>query len=433
MKKIIFMLSVVGLAAVACDKVEAVKGDDGLKYEIPNFEVPDNPNGPKTPENIVLTKVQEQLVVKNVEFSFNMLKNAGLQLESDNVVLSPLSASIALSMLANGAAEETRQEIVDGLGFTGVDMTMVNEYNRLLLNALPDLDNLGIMSIANSLWLNSGYKSSGFEVYESYKNELTSNYDAMVLAYDFAEGPGNINKWASDMTNGLIKDILKELNPDSQMALANALYFRGKWEDEFRKNNTRKEKFTNMNGISVDVEMMKNNIYAKYVSGEKYAIAELPYGNGAFCFQVILPCENATLDECINGLSGEEWMNSQNEMTSRALEIQLPKFRIEMNNSIMGILNSMGIKTLFSPKYADFSNMSKDDSYVTDIQQATYFSVDEEGSEAAAVTIIGADVDAGEGNQNPEYIPFHVTRPFLFVLKETSTNSILFIGKVSKL
>ncbi len=363
-----------------------------------------------------------------------MLKRAEEEFDGkDNIVLSPLSASFALSMLANGAAGETRREIADVLGFDGTGMAEVNEYNRMLLTRLPDMDNTGIMAFANSLWLNSGYGAGGFDVYDEFENELVSNYDAVVYAYDFADGPGIINKWGSDMTNGLIPELLKELDADAQMALANALYFKGSWKNDFQEKLTKVEFFTGADGSSRQVDMMNSRRGASYWAGEKYRLAELAYGNGAFSFQIVLPEDGVTIEELLESISGVEWLEAQANLEGRAIELKLPKFNIEMNESLNGILASMGMKSMFYN--ADFSNLSNFASVVSNVRQATYFSLDEKGSEAAAVTVIGMVESAGPGGEHkePEYIPFHVTRPFLFVLKETSTNSILFIGKVTKL
>ncbi len=440
MKKIILMLAVAGMAAAACDENNSPKEDgvpvaDVLEYEIPDFNVEgEGYTIPKQREDITLTDAQEQYVAGAVDYSFNMLKQAEELYERDNLVLSPISASLALSMVANGAAGDTRQEIIDAIGFAGADMNLINEYSNTLLTRLPELDDTGILVFANSLWLNSGYGPNGFHADESFRNKLTDSYNAVVHAYDFAEGPGIINKWCSDMTNDLIPSILKEMDSENDlMYLANALYFKGTWDQKFAEKATVSESFTNADGSSVQAEMMNSKRDARYISNEKYALAELSYGNEAFRFQMILPAEGVSIDECIAGISGKEWLSVQEEMEFKAIELKLPKFTVDMEESIKPLLETMGMHKLFNPAEANFSNLAEVKSYVKGIQQATSFSIDEEGTEAAAVTIVGDPTDSGEDPIEPEYIPFHVTRPFLFILKETSTNSILFIGKVSKL
>ncbi len=429
MKKLLILLVVAGVAAVSCDKEGKIPA--GPEYKVPEFSLPEEGVELKRREDIELTKAQKALVNGTVDFSFNMLKQT---VGKGNVALSPLSAAIALSMLSNGAAGETRQEIVNALGFTDAGISAVNEYNRMLLTKLPDLDNTGIMSFANSLWMNSGFNATGFAAYESFQSALVDNYDAVVYAYDFADGPAIINKWCSDMTNGLIPEVLKELNPDCAMILANALYFKGIWANKFLEKYTAKEFFRNAEGTAVQVDMMNVKRYISYMSNDQFALAELTFGNRAFRFQVLLPTEGVTADECLAGLTGGQWLEAQSALKSNPVELKLPKFKIQMNESVDEILEALGIEQMYSEEKADFSNISDTCVWVDNVQQATSFSIDEDGSEAAAVTIIEmVGESTGEDKKEPEYIPFHVDRPFIFLIREVSTNVILFIGKVDKL
>ncbi len=428
MKKLLLILATVGSVVVACNKNDVLENGEENEIEVSEVEVT-----PKMRVDINLTKAQEGMAAGTADFAFGMLQEAVDRMETGkNIVLSPLSASFALSMLANGASGETRQEIVDVLGFTGNEISAVNEYSRKLLNELPELDNTGTLSFANSLWLNEGYGAKGFKAYDSFEKELDSSYDAEVHSYDFAKGPGLINEWCSEKTNDLIPEVLKELNPEAQMALANALYFKGVWKDEFREPDTKPERFNKEDGSYSTVKMMNGRRIAPYFANEKYAMAELPYGNGAFSFQVLLPAEGVGIEDFLAGFNGEEWLSAQSEMTSQHLDMKLPKFKTDLNENISSVLEAMGMRKMFYAKEADFSNLSDEESYVSLVQQATYFSVDEKGSEAAAVTI-AVMFESSLPDKEPVIIPFHVNRPFLFILKERSTNAILFIGKVSDL
>ncbi len=432
MKKVLLTLAIMGFVAVACDKDNPKRADDILDF--PSPVIPDGEVEPIARVDVPLSKSHDGLVAGTVDFSFRMLQEADKVLRNnDNIVLSPLSASLALSMLANGAAGNTRQEIINGLGFMEKDVAAINEYSNLLLKALPGLDNTGVLSFANSMWLNSGYDVTGFAPYDSFERELEEVYDSEIHSFDFADGPWLINAWCSRKTNGLIPEALKVLDAKSQMALVNALYFKGKWESEFNKKNTKPDAFTNAGGATRQVDFMNSRRGAKYLSTEEYAMAELPFGNGAFSFQIVLPAEGMTTAECMAGLEADEWLASQKKMISILLDIKLPKFKVEMNEAIDDVLKALGMRDMFLPT-ADFSNLSDISSLVSEVRQATYFSVDEKGSEAAAVTIVNLIASSpGPGQKEPEYIPFHVNRPFLFILKEVSTNTILFIGKVDKL
>ncbi len=432
MKKILLLIAVIGGIAVACDKSGGNdRWADEKILDFPELVIPEGEIEPKRREDVKLSAGQKNLAAGTVDFSFRIMKEADKALAgADNIVLSPMSVSFVLSMLANGAEGDTRREMIDALGFAGYDVSVVNEYSSMLLNILPTLDNTGVLAFANSLWMNSGVD---FEVYDSFEKELEDIYDSEIHAYDFAEGPGLINAWCSKKTNKLIPEVLKELNPSALMALVNALYFKGKWEDEFYEKMTKREVFTNAGGRAVDVDMMSGRRVLKYLASEKYALAELPYGNGAFSFQVLLPSEAVGVDECLESLKADEWLENQSEMKYFHIDLKLPKFKIGMNESLTNVLSAMGMDKMFNPSEADFSALSDRDSYVSDVIHATSFSVDEKGSEAAAVTVAMMVESAGPGQKEPEYIPFHVNRPFMFILKEVSTNTILFIGKVEKL
>ncbi len=428
MKKFLFLLSVIGCVAVACDKLDFSKEDEAVL----DFDGPAVPQGnvkeiPR--EDVYLTKAQEDLAAGSVDFSIRMIRVADKVMEG-YIVLSPLSVSLALSMLANGAAGDTRQEMVDALGFPGADVSAVNEYNSLILNTFPTLDNTGVLSFANSLWMNSGI---GFDVYDSFEDGLEDVYDSEIHAYDFAKGPGLINAWCSKKTNGLIPEVLKSLDPNTLMTLVNALYFKGKWDTPFMKENTKPENFINADDKAVEVDMMSDLKAERYLKTDKYALAELPYGNKAFSFQILLPDEGVSLDECMAGLSSDEWLDSQADMRYNHLDFKLPKFKVGLNVSLKEVLKAMGMRKMFSSVEADFITMSPKASHVSFAVHATSFEVDERGSEAAAVTVLGMLESAGPGEEEPECIPFHVNRPFLFILKEISTNVILFVGKVEKL
>ncbi len=437
MKKILLVLAVMGVVAVACDTEEAERkckdeAEDVLDF--PPVAIPEGEVEPIARVDVPLTKVQEEIAAGTVDFSFRMLQETDTVLaDKGNVVLSPISASVVLSMLANGAAGDTRQEIIDALGFKGKDITAINDYSSLILKTFPGLDNTGVLSFANSMWLNSGYGSTGFYPYDSFESELEDVYDSEIHSFDFADGPELINAWCSKKTNDLIPEILEDLDADSQMALVNALYFKGKWEAEFSEKNTKRDEFTTADGDVRYVDMMNGRREVLYLAAEKYALAELPFGNGAFSFQVVLPAEGVAAEECLAGFKADEWLADQEKMSMKNLEIKLPKFKVEMNESIVTVLMALGMRNMFHVPLADFSNLSERTSVVSEVRQATYFSVDEKGSEAAAVTIAVLLESAGPDQKEPEYIPFHVNRPFLFVLKEASTNSILFIGKISEL
>ncbi len=428
MKNIKFILIVFVFVIVSCTNNGGLNNVENEEVEIEqNEEV-----SLKKRENIQLTKVQKEMIEGTTDFAFKMLQVSIDKLDKDYILLSPFSTSMALSMLANGAARETRQEIIDVLGFEGKDIYDINEYSRKLLSEISELDNTSVLCISNSMWLNEGY-GTGFYVYDWFRDQLNSFYEAEIHSYDFKNGPGPINEWCNKKTNGLIPEIIKTLDPYAQMALTNALYFKGIWQTKFMESNTEQGSFNNEDGSSTIVQMMSQRKSLSYLSTDNYTLAELPYGNEAFKFQILLPAEDVCLEECLSNISGDDWLAAQSMLTPQNLEITVPKFKLEMNESINSVIETLGIRKIFYANEVDFSNMSDEESVVSFIQQATSLSVDEDGSEAAAVTIVGMVSSSGPGHEKPEYIPFNVNRPFIFLIKEVSTNSILFIGKISQL
>ena len=385
----------------------------------------------KARRDIVLNTTQQKLAAQTTDFAFALLKQANETLteQHERLVFSPLSASMALSMLANGAAGETLDAILNTLGFNGFSIDAMNEYHKKLLTELPDLDNTATVALANSIWLNKG-----FSVLDSYANALTNSYDAESREEDFSQAgtKEKINTWCEEKTNGCIKNFIEELDPTMRCILLNALYFKGGWVKEFKEADTKAGYFTNEAGSQVEAELMQRSGRYAYYAGEHFAMAELPYGNEAYSLAVLLPNEGVGIDDCLAGLTAESWNTVQEGKSVSLLDIQLPKFKIERKDILNDVLKSMGMGKAFGVA-ADFTNLSQEQMWVDWVMQANYFSVDEQGTEAASVTGIGMVGDAGTGGSSETTIDFHVTRPFLFVLKEKSTGTILFLGKVSDL
>ncbi len=380
-------------------------------------------------KDIAMTRAEQEMAAQNVTFAFELLKKADATLKGnkEQIVLSPMSASFALSMLANGANGQTQTEITETLGFKGMNLDEVNAFNRKLLTELPQLDNTCELGIANSLWLNKG-----FTPLESFTKGMNENYDAKVHEYDFSQGPAPINEWGSEKTNGRIPKILENLDEELKFLILNALYFKGGWKEKFNEKETVKENFRNEENSLSEVDMMNGKMLNLYIKTDKYAMTEFPFGNEAFCFQVILPHQEVSMEDCLASLNATDWITQIKQMEWKNLEVKLPKFKIERKDNLNNALMTMGIQTCFTEK-ADFSKMTNENLMVSFVSQANYLCINEEGAEAAAVTAIGGSVSVPGDSKEPEYIPFHVNRPFIYILKEKSTNSILFMGKVTKM
>ena len=413
MKKLMFACAAVLGMLAAC------QSDDGTNNKVPKEYQP-----------IELTEVQTRLASESTDFAFRFFQVANEVLgkepqNRDKLILSPLSASYALSMAANGANGTTLTELTDALGFSGFTMNEINAYNQKLVKELGQQDNTTILSTANSLWV-----LDDFQVLDSYRATLTQAYDAEVRREERAKAKDAINAWCADKTNGCIPEFLKN-DPRGEVMLLNALYFKGIWTDPFREEDTQTEQFTNEDGSHSEVDMMNQESRHLFAQNDLYAMVRLPYGNGAFALQVVLPQEGVELAQCIEALDGAGWNALQESMTSEEVNLKLPKFGIEdYRNSLMDVLKAMGVHEAFS-NAADFSKMMESAMAISAVDQSIYFKLDEEGTEAAAVTgVIASSSDAS----NPHGVyEFHVDRPFLFLLTENSTGGILFMGKVTRL
>lgn len=330
-------------------------------------------------------------------------------------------------MIANGALGNTLSEMTDVLGFSGYSLEEMNNYNKKLVEALLDLDNTTQLGIANSIWI-----KKGFGVHDDFVSVNKKMYDAQVQELDFAspKAPDIINGWCAGKTNNCIPKVLNEIPETARLYLLNALYFKGIWKNQFKKSDTAEEAFTNADGSKSTVHMMNLcDERFNYAENEYFSMAELPYGNEAFSMVVLLPAEGKSLDECLPQLNDERWGEWNSSLSSSALNLKLPRFEMEYDKELIDDMMAMGMQEAFTPS-ADFSGMADEDLFISLLQQFTYVKVNEEGTEAAAVTVGGMDV-AAPGPST--VIPFYVDRPFIFLIKEKSTGVILFMGKVTKL
>lgn len=389
----------------------------------------ENPVSPKTRKDIVLTSAELDMTDVGTDFAFrffNQVCNA--ETEKPNLFVSPLSASLCLSMVANGANANTLEEMKSALGFSDYSVEAINNYNRKLVNALLDLDNTTRLGIANSIWI-----KQGFNVLPAFTAVNREMYDAEVREVDFASSAtvDAINRWCADKTNNCIKEVLDEIPEDAQMYLLNALYFKGTWKEPFKKADTKSEYFTDASGNESTVPMMNiRKEHFMYTQNDYFSIAELPYGNEAFSMVVLLPAEDKTLQDCLPQLTKKQWGEWSDALRSQTLNLKLPKFELGYKKSLEKDMQALGMKDAFDRLKADFSKTSETPLFVSLLEQTAYVNVNEEGTEAAAVTIAGDGVTA-VGPETP--VDFYVNRPFIFFIREKSTGTILFAGRVTKL
>jgi serpin B len=345
---------------------------------------------------------------------------------AENVFISPLSVSMALNMTVNGAQGATKDEMLTALRARDYSMEEVNEYSRSLRAALMSIDPSTEFAVANSIWYREG-----FPVKAPFIDVNRENYDAEVREIDFSSPDAltQINGWCARQTKDKIPEILDEIDDDVRMYLINAVYFKGIWVYRFDKKDTKEEDFYLSDGTTRKVDMMHQQASLNYTSDEIAAYLELPYGNQAFSMIVILPHDGKTTDDVTAQLDSEYWNDRMARLAGREVNLRLPRFKAECKYRMeKNILPDMGMSTPFTTS-ADFSGISDIPLYISAVIHKTYADVDEEGTEAAAVTAVEmAFTSAGPGPSSPT--PFTVNKPFLFALRERSTGVILFMGRM---
>jgi serine protease inhibitor len=376
-----------------------------------------------------LKNIPARFATQSTDFAFEFWKKLHAQeLAHKNYFVSPLSLHIALGMLLNGADNQTKKEIEAVLRLSG-NQTENNEIYKSLIENLPNADPKVVNKIANSVW----YRND-FIVEKGFLTNLQDYFMASILPEDFSKPAtvDKINKWASDNTNAKITKVLKEISADQVMFLMNALYFKGDWKIPFDKKNTVDAEFSNLNGSKKSVKMMNMTEKVKYAKQKNYHAVQLSYGSGNYNMTVLMPlAENKQLsvNEIINNLDTTEWSSLNNNFQEQKTILSLPKFGIEYEIKLNQILSAMGMPTAFSAT-ADLSKISPPAGklVVGFVKQNTFVAVDEVGTEAAAVTTIGIELTSV-----PVYPEFVANRPFIFVISEKQSNTIMFVGKVVNL
>ncbi len=371
-------------------------------------------------KSIKLPEGGNELVEANNIFGVEVFQNIlAEEIQTKNVMFSPLSLNIALLMTYNGADGTTAEDMKTTMGLTNLSTEEINNCYKTLVNELVTNDRKVELSIANSMWFDKNVF-----VYPEFIKTLEDSYNAEVECVDFSDAStvSEINSWVKKKTNGLIDKIIDNFQADEIMALLNAVYFNGKWHFDFDKNATAPQDFTLADSSVVQVDMMNQLKSLKTGYSEIYSAIELPYGQGNFVMDLFLPNSGFTTDDVIDTLSNFNKIVS--DFTEQEVDLYLPKFQFEYKVTLNDILQALGMSVAFSDE-ADFSKMSDMPLSISRVLQKSYITVDEKGTEAASVTFVGIKYESMPAN----YIKFD--RPFIFIIREVSTNTIIFVGKVA--
>ncbi len=375
-----------------------------------------------------LTVSEKKLIESDNLFGFNIFQKIVDDQTGKNVFISPLSISMALGMTLNGAEGTTEEEMEATLQLAGLTQEEINRSYQSLIKLLTNLDPKVKFEIANSIWTRLG-----FDVKEDFYKNNRDYFNAQVEEVDFnkAATVGKINDWVNEKTHGKIDKIINgPINPLTMMILINAIYFKGDWTEQFVKDATMPLPFYLADGSNTTCQMMNMVFDFNYMENDDFQAIELPYGDGDFSMVVFLPKEKdiaTDVDNFIANLTAVSWSGYLDRFNSVEVDLSLPKFELEWEMPLNEVLQALGMNAAFDPNTADFSGIANvGDLHISEVLHKTYVKVDEEGTEAAAVT----SVTVGTTSGLPENINMRVNRPFAFIIKENKSGTILFMGKV---
>ena len=379
------------------------------------------PNIKYNPGTVKLTAAQQAQVENSNEFAWKFFKEVSKG-EQEDVFVSPLSVTYALGMLANGAVGDTQKEILEGLEFRSGKVDDINSLCHQLMIESPKLDKSTQLSMANAVVVNKK-----IQLQPTFQSVVKKQYDALVASKDFGS-PATlsfINQWASDHTQGMVPKILERINPDGVSYLLNALYFKGIWYRQFDKKHTKKEAFTKADGTKSQVQMMHQKEQFLIGENEMYQTVVLPYGNGSYEMIVVLPREGKKLSDVLVAMNGKQWKDNLKATRFAEVDLKLPRFTSVYNRELNDVLKLLGMNAMFDPSKANLTKMSAVSSFVSMVLQKAKIEVDEEGSKAAAVTVVETLTTAAPPSRP---IMFHANRPFMYAIAEHSTGTIFFMG-----
>lgn len=407
-KSFLCLMCLVSLIFAGCSNLGAIFGDEGRD----------------APETV---SIDTNVVTANTQFGFDLFNDIRKIEQDKNIFISPLSISIALAMTLNGASGETEQTMTNTLHLQGLGSESINMGYAGLRQALQVADPKVTLAIANALWARQGVPFK-----QDFLQRNTQFFGAEVSTLDFTD-PNTlptINQWVSTNTNGKITKILDEINADTVLFLINAIYFKGTWQTEFDPSRTRDGTFYLATGDEKQIPMMtRTGDYPYYENYEaKFQAISLPYGDGRMSMYIFLPNPESDLNTFLEGLNTENWERWVSQFREQEVFLSMPKFKLEYEKTLNNPLQSLGMGIAFAPGAADFSRMADLEAlgknlYIGEVLHKALVEVNEEGTEAAAVTSVGIRATSAPP-------AFMANRPFFFAIRDNETKTVLFMGTV---
>ena len=375
----------------------------------------------ETPREFTVSETR--LADASVSFGLKFYREVAAGESAPNLMLSPLSASMALGMTMNGANGETYDAMRTSLGFGNLSEAEVNEAYKGLVAQLLARDAKVTFNLANSIWY-----ERALTVQQPFLDAAKNFFSAEVSALDFADAnaPKTISAWAEKETGGRIKDLVKQIDPAEVMFLVNAVYFKAPWTQQFDPRSTRSGSFTRKDGTTVSTPMMTHDGRFRFVDNSEVLGLELFYGDSSFSMVLLAPASGNNISVIEQKLT-PAWLNGVlATMVNGRAQVTMPKFKLEYGKTLNDALKNMGMTIAFDQGRADFyriADVRPERLYISRVEQKTFIDVNESGTEAAAATSVGIGITS---------LPPQITlnRPFLYAIRERESGTILFIGRV---
>jgi len=396
-----------------------------LAVSITFISCSDKPSDPIIDPPRQLTVLEKQLVNSTDNFSFKLFKKIYDTEPGANLFVSPFSISMALGMTLNGADGSTYDAMKSTLSLDSFTRQQANETYQSLMTLLGSIDPKVTMNIANSIWYNKDYtfQTDFIETNKKY-------FNAVVNAMNFGD-PATvavINNWVKTATKEKIDKIVERISAETIMYLINAVYFKGTWKYKFDQNKTKDDFFTTQAGKRVAIKMMEQETDISTFYNELFTAVDLPYGSSAFSMTLFLPNYGKNLQEVVSFLTRENFDSVIGQLLSSKKNLFLPRFKLEYKIKLNDVLKALGMDIAFDPDKANFKKLydgGAGNAYISSVDHKTYVDVNEEGTEAAAVTSVTIGLTSIGGNT------IRFDRPFLFLIREKNSGAIIFIGSLN--
>jgi serpin B len=372
-----------------------------------------------------LTAGEQKIVSASNDFSFSFFRQLNASQKDSNVFSSALGASMALGMAMTGAAGSTYDQMRNTLALGATSDAEVSDSYNSLVALLNNLDPIADFRVGSSLW----YRND-IPVNQSFVDASLSAFGAQVSPLDFASPSSaqTINTWVSGATTGRIASIVDDVDATQSMVLMNAIYFRGILRDRFDPALTSNAPFNGVAGVQGAKLMYRIGLMRYFATGVAEAV-DLPFGNGAFTLTVVLPRAGTSIDATVAMFQGGGWAHYTGQMREVGMQLYMPRFRILWDRTLNGDLTALGMRDAFTRNGADFTRISPRgrELYLGSARQKTLIDLNEDGTLPAATMPV---TPSGFG-----YVPLvmYVDRPFLFVIHDRLSGTIVFMGKVVRM